>query len=134
MSGMGVLMCLACQTGPSTDKTTAQLAIETRSTSPLEMSVQTFHPISKDAVIIDVRTDQEYNSGHVPNARHIPLNALQSQLPSLSQDLDEAIYFICASGVRSAKAAQMAHAHGYTKAINIKDGTYGWRSAGFPLE
>ena len=134
MIGLGILMWLACQTGPSTDKTMAQMVSEVKPISTLEMSVETFHPISNDAVIIDVRTDEEYNSGHVPNARHIPLNVLQSQLSTLSQDLNQAIYFICASGVRSAKAAQMAHAHGYTKAINIKDGTYGWRSAGFPLE
>ena len=134
MNGLGVLMWLACQTGPSTDKTTAQLASEARATSPLEMSAQTFHPLSKTLSSSMSGQMKSTILGHVPNARHIPLNALQSQLPNLSQDLDQAIYFICASGVRSAKAAQMAHAHGYTKAINIKDGTYGWRSAGFPLE
>ena len=125
---MKILLCLfwlAC----ANDATPSS-----QSTNPLEMSVQDLYPISKDALIIDVRTPGEFQSGHVPGARHIPLDSLKAQLPNLSTDQDQAVYFICASGVRSAKAAQMAQAHGYTKAINIKDGTYGWRAAGFPLE
>lgn len=127
MIGYALILFLACK-NPNNDD------FDSTPSSPLNMSVQTFYPLSKEATIIDVRTAKEFENGHVPNARHVPLDKLSSQISSLSNDPEQAIYFICESGIRSAKAAQLAHRHGYTKAINIKDGTHGWRSAGFPLE
>lgn len=123
---MKLLFCLfwfACAT---------QSAVKTD--DPSEISLQDFYPLSKTAIIIDVRTQAEFQSGHVPGARNIPLNELPDKISSLTADRIQPVYFICASGVRSAKATQLARSQGYTKAINIKDGTYGWTSAGFPLE
>lgn len=84
--------------------------------------------------VIDVRTDDEYNSGHVPGARHIPLNDLPGQLSSLQGMRDQEIYLICAVGGRSARAATLLAQEGFTHPINVEGGTNAWRTAGYPLD
>jgi len=87
-----------------------------------------------ELLIIDVRTPSEFQSGHVPRARSIPLNQLTDELPSLIQHKEKEIYLICAVGGRSGKAQQILQKEGFTKTINIDGGTNGWRSKGYPLE
>lgn len=84
-------------------------------------------------VVIDVRTAQEYQDGHVPGAINIPLD----QVPNRMHDFDTwntgEIYLICESGGRSARAATLLSAQGF-KTVNIEGGTYAWRNAGYPTE
>ncbi len=61
--------------------------------------------LDKDAIILDVRTKDEWDRGHIENAKHIPLNDLQNHVKKL-QKLDKPIIVCCATGVRSAKAAE----------------------------
>jgi len=87
-----------------------------------------------DAVIIDVRNLNEYQSGHVPGASLIPVNSVfqrREELPA-----DKKIIFICAVGQRSALAAEMAAAGGLPadRLYNLEGGTDAWRKAGEPIE
>lgn len=61
--------------------------------------------LDKDAIILDVRTQREWNNGHIANAKHIPLDDLRNHVKEL-QNLDKPVITCCASGARSAKAAQ----------------------------
>ena len=76
--------------------------------------------------IVDVREDFEYNSGHVPNAKNIPL----SQLEERYTEITDGTYLICQSGARSARACQYLSAKGIDT-INISGGTIAWNG---PLE
>lgn len=71
---------------------------------------------NKGAVILDVRTPQEYQSGHVQGSMNIPLQTLGSQLPKI-QRLNKPVITCCASGMRSAAAARQLSAAGI-EAIN----------------
>ncbi|MBU3742321.1 MAG: rhodanese-like domain-containing protein [Candidatus Kapabacteria bacterium] len=62
--------------------------------------------IGKGAVIIDVRTRQEYSGGHVAGSKNIPLQELGPHIASLPAD--KPIVFCCASGGRSGQATSMA--------------------------
>lgn len=61
--------------------------------------------LKKGAIILDVRTKKEWDHGHIENAKHIPLDDLQNHVEEL-QKLDKPVITCCASGVRSAKAAE----------------------------
>ena len=61
--------------------------------------------LEQGAIIVDVRTKEEWDSGHIDGAKHIPLDDLKNQVEEL-KSLNKPIITCCASGVRSAKAAK----------------------------
>ena len=67
------------------------------------------------AVLLDVRTREEYADGHVPGSVNIPLN----QLETISYGKDTPLYVYCRSGARSGRAVQVLKKSGYEKAVNI---------------
>ena len=75
--------------------------------------------------IVDVRTPHEFNEGHIQGAQLIELNQVAAK--SASWPKDEKILFVCASGSRSAAAAQMMVEKGYTQVYNLAGGVYQWR-------
>lgn len=81
---------------------------------------------------IDVRTVEEFSSGHAVTAKNIPLDVLPSRLSEFNKD--EPIYLICQTGNRSAKAASILEKAGFTKIFNVSGGTSAWKSAGLPIE
>ncbi len=82
------------------------------------------------AVVVDVRGSEDYVVGHVPGARLIPL----ADLPGRAGELPRRgrVYVVCASGSRSAVAADWLANAGFD-AVSVSGGTDAWRSAGFPL-
>lgn len=83
------------------------------------------------AQLIDVREPDEWDSGHAPGARLVPLAQLSRQLPSLPRDRN--ILFICGTGRRSALATQMAQRMGLARASNVRGGMIAWNRAGLPV-
>ncbi|WP_278247263.1 CoA-disulfide reductase [Beduini massiliensis] len=63
------------------------------------------------AIILDTRTQLEYQRGHFPNALHIPLDELRERLIDLDQDKEIQVY--CQSGLRSYLACRILSQHGY---------------------
>ncbi|MEO6347287.1 MAG: rhodanese-like domain-containing protein [Aquaticitalea sp.] len=61
--------------------------------------------LDQGAIILDVRTQREWDKGHIDTAKHIPLDDLKNHVEEL-QKLDKPIITCCESGVRSAKAAE----------------------------
>lgn len=61
--------------------------------------------LSNGAIILDVRTQREYNSGSITGSRHIPLQDLRNHVKTLKA-LNKPFVVCCASGVRSAKAVK----------------------------
>jgi len=85
-----------------------------------------------DVAVIDVREPPEYNAGHVPDARLIPVASVFARRDELPLDRD--IVFVCAVGQRSALACEMAAAAGFTRLFNLEGGTEAWIEAGYPVE
>lgn len=75
-------------------------------------------------VVIDVRTDEEWGSGHYPNAVHLPLRDLPRRLPITVPDRDTRILFYCRIGRRSAQAARIASDLGYRRVTYLAGGDY----------
>lgn len=68
------------------------------------------------AVIVDVRTPEEYRGGHIKNSINIPLNNLSSQLSKIKKD--KTVITCCASGMRSASAKSILKSAGYAEVYN----------------
>ncbi|MBE3590348.1 MAG: hypothetical protein IMW98_05950 [Firmicutes bacterium] len=82
--------------------------------------------------VIDVREPYEWRMGHIQGAKHIPLDQLEARMAELDPERPYAL--ICASGNRSAYAAQLLQARGFRAPINVRGGVYEWARRGHPLE
>jgi phage shock protein E len=71
------------------------------------------------AVVIDVRTPEEFRSGHVAEALNIPLGELKATLPIHVSDKNKVLLVHCLSGGRSAVARQQLRAMGYLNTFNL---------------
>lgn len=84
--------------------------------------------------IVDVRTPEEYRSGHVPGAINLPLPELSSRMSELASHAHSDVYVICEAGARSARATEMLAQAGFDHLHDVRDGTRAWRQADYPLE
>lgn len=80
-------------------------------------------------VVVDVREPNEWNLGHVPGALHIPRGILESNVEA-AVPRDRNIILYCASGNRSALAAETLKAMGYDNVKSLTGGFRGWAEAG----
>ena len=81
------------------------------------------------AQLVDVREDNELAQGRIPGTRHIPLGQLGGRLAEL--DRQQPVIAICRSGNRSARAAELLTAAGFT-CDNMVGGMLAWQAAGLP--
>lgn len=75
--------------------------------------------LSGKAAIIDVRTDQEYDGGHILGCIHIPLDQIEEKLPEMFPSRDTKLIFYCQSGGRSKNAVDLALQLGYERSYNL---------------
>jgi rhodanese-related sulfurtransferase len=85
-----------------------------------------------EVALVDVREPGEYAAGHLPGAQLLPVNSVPSRKDELPQG--KPILFVCATGQRSALAAEFAAAFGHKDLFNLEGGTVAWREAGLPIE
>jgi hydroxyacylglutathione hydrolase len=83
-----------------------------------------------DKLLLDVRTDGEWNSSRVNGAKHIHLGLLTQHMSELPKD--RAIFVICGSGYRASIAGSMLQRAGYRNVTSIEGGMEGWSAAGLP--
>lgn len=101
-----------------------------KSVRPLE-AVQMIN--RQDALVVDVRTDKEYQEGHILNALHIPLGVFKNRLAELEPYKNQGIVLVCRSGARSGQAAAILNKQGFTAAHNLNGGIMAWQGANLPL-
>lgn len=85
--------------------------------------------------VFDVRTAEEYNTGHLPHA----LQADYTNKPEFHErvkylDKQKPVYIYCLSGGRSSKAAQWMRENGFSKVVELENGVSAWKQAGLQLE
>ena len=71
-----------------------------------------------DSVIIDVRTIEEWNAGHLATAQHLQLELVAESIGNLVADKDQEVYVYCRSGNRSGQAKIIMESLGYTNVTN----------------
>lgn len=90
---------------------------------------QSMHP--DRLFVLDVRTPREYAEGHVPGAVNVPQEQLASRLAEVPKDKDVVIY--CRSGRRSALAADVLAANGYSRLSHLEGDMNAWIEKGRPV-
>lgn len=96
-----------------------------------EVDATQLEALGPDVVLIDVREPDEWQQGHVPHARLIPLAQVPGRISEVPVDLP--VYVICQSGGRSHQAAEFLSSHG-VDARNVAGGTLAWQALGHPVE
>jgi rhodanese-related sulfurtransferase len=96
----------------------------------LEVDLETFAAAhAEGAVVLDVRNPDEYEAGHVPGAKLIPLPELASRQEEIPDG--DPVYVICATGGRSLVATKAMAEAGW-RALSVAGGTKGWIEQGRP--
>ena len=70
------------------------------------------------AVLLDVRTEEEYRSGHIPGSVLLPLQSL-NRVDTVAAGKQTPLFVYCRSGARSGRAVEALKKRGYEKAVNI---------------
>ena len=84
-----------------------------------------------ELIVLDVRTLNEYNDGHIRNARLIPHLELEGRLDEL--DVNDRILVYCRTGARSSGASQILVDNDFLHVFNMLSGITAWISAGYPV-
>ena len=74
--------------------------------------------VNEGALLVDVRTPQEYSEGHLEGAVNIPVRDIEARLGELG-DKQGSIVLYCRSGARSAKAKTLLESKGFTRVVNL---------------
>ena len=88
----------------------------------------------KNALVLDVREESEYKSGHILNAKWIPLGNLSDRTGELERYREQDIVVVCRSGNRSANACALLVKKGFAQAVNMSGGVMAWQKSNLPLE
>ncbi len=84
--------------------------------------------VHKDAVVLDVRTQEEYDEKHIPNAELLDINDARRFMEGLEQmDKSKAYFIYCRSGARSARACAVMQQYGFSLAFNLLGGILDWK-------
>ncbi len=85
-------------------------------------------------LVLDVREDSEYQSGHINDSIHIPLSALKSRMSELDKYKQKNIILGCRSGSRSGRACGMLKKNGFEKVHNLRGGVLAWENDNLPMK
>jgi rhodanese-related sulfurtransferase len=90
--------------------------------------------VAPDAVVLDVREDDEWAAGHIDGAHHIPMGELPGRVPDVVElaDASPELVIVCRSGHRSARVVAWLTQNG-VDAVNLAGGMRAWTSAGRPM-
>ena len=85
--------------------------------------------LADGALILDVRTQEEWDAGHIPDATLIPLDQLPARINEVPQD--QRVVVVCRSGNRSAQGRDILKQAGWTLVTSMAGGMNQWTAAGY---
>lgn len=88
----------------------------------------------KNALVLDVREQSEYDAGHVLNSKLIPLGKLKERLGELEKYRERPVIIICRTGNQSSSACAFLGKQGFAQTYNLNGGIAAWQKANLPLE
>lgn len=100
-----------------------------------DVDVETFEKIMSegDGLLLDVRTDREFASGHLKGATQIDYRSANFEKEVVELDKSVPVYIYCRSGGRSGEAAHLMKGMGFSEVYNLEGGILAWERAGKPV-
>jgi rhodanese-related sulfurtransferase len=89
--------------------------------------------MNQGAVLLDVRTQAEFDSGHIIDARHLPQEQVAQAGETFKRYKEKVVITCCESGMRSGAAARVLQTQGFSKVVNLRGGLQAWRAENLPL-
>ena len=89
---------------------------------------------NNDNILLDVRTEEEFNLGHIPNAINISHDLLLNNLTPLNEYKEKNIYVYCRSGVRASLIINELLSNEFNNIIDVEGDFLSWVSAKLPIE
>jgi rhodanese-related sulfurtransferase len=89
---------------------------------------------NRDAKLVDVREDSEWNDAHAAGAIHLGKGIIERDIESTVPDKSTELILYCGGGYRSALAADVLQTMGYTNVWSMAGGWKAWKEAGAPVE
>ncbi len=83
--------------------------------------------------LLDVREQNEWQAGHLPQAKHLSKGVIERDIEKLISDETAEIILYCGGGFRSALVADNLQKMGYKNVLSMDGGFSAWKEAGFPL-
>ncbi|MEJ2385697.1 MAG: rhodanese-like domain-containing protein [Xanthomonadales bacterium] len=124
-----VALLFSLSTGASGDiKSKQEIGAEAKSKAP-HVSAQQFADYlsgDEDYVLLDVRTEAEFEAGHIKGAEWLPRGRLEFDIQERVTDPDARIVLYCGTGARSALAVLTLQELGYTNVVDLEGGFEGW--------
>ena len=102
-----------------------------RGVSPMELSRLVNH---EQAVLLDVRSKDEFTAGHIAKSKNIPLEDLEKKYRQLEKFKKRPMVIICQTGKQSGKAASQLRKHEFDKLFQLSGGLAEWRKDNLPLD
>ncbi|WP_228977352.1 rhodanese-like domain-containing protein [Paraburkholderia gardini] len=87
----------------------------------------------RNAVVIDLRSTEDFNKGHLPSARHIEFAGLQAKIGPLVKNKSNPVLLVCQTGQQSNKAVRVVQDAGYAEVHVLQGGLNAWQQAGMPV-
>ena len=81
----------------------------------------------KELIILDVRTKEEYDNGHIPGAKLLPVQILNLKIDEIEDLKDKPVLVYCASGGRSPRAVKILADNDFQKIYHLSRGISSWR-------
>ena len=87
----------------------------------------------ENAIFLDIREENEFRAGHIPESIHIPIKQLPDRVAELSKHKGRPVIAYCRSGSRSGSAGSLLKKHGFESVYNLGGGIMAWQKANLPL-
>jgi rhodanese-related sulfurtransferase len=87
----------------------------------------------QEPLILDVREADEFKTGHIQGATHIPVGDLDGRISELETEKDQPLLIYCRAGQRSAQAAAVLKRHGFSQVYKLDGGMMAWQAAHLPV-
>ena len=88
----------------------------------------------KNPILIDVRTQDEYEQGHLANAKVIDINSSDFETRVSKLDKSQPVFVYCKAGSRSNKAANILSGLGFKEIYDLSGGITAWRAENKPID
>ncbi|OBP16461.1 rhodanese-like domain-containing protein [Rheinheimera sp. SA_1] len=98
--------------------------------SPTELTIKVNR---EDAVLLDIRSADDFKKGHITSARNIPLAQLSKELSKLENDKNKPIIVVCQAGMSAQGAAKQLISAGFGQVAVLRGGMSKWAEANLPV-
>ncbi len=89
--------------------------------------------INAGAIVVDVRRNEDFQKGHIVNARNIEIGQISADHAALKKQKNKVLITVCDNGIVSNRAAALLRKAGFEKVFSLKGGLNSWRAENLPL-